>query len=158
MLVVNKDGLQQFFKQKPHDEGWSEIQYIQTNIKSSVGCGTPVFVNFFAPINDLDPEAPIKYDYRSIGEELRLIRFHHKEFCLKQVYKMCFYVQMVYKIEILQMRAKFAIDDHGTIWFNYADEIHVRDVQKPKVKKEEPPHPLIKRSRSVQNLEQNDSL
>jgi len=48
---------------KPQDEGWSEIEYIQTNIKSTIGCGTPIYVNFFAPINISDPKLQINYDY-----------------------------------------------------------------------------------------------
>ena len=46
---------------------------------------------------------------------------------------MCFYIQKIYKIEIIQMKAKFAADDHGTLWFQHADEILVRDLQLPKV-------------------------
>jgi hypothetical protein len=61
---------------KPHDDGWQQVEYIQTNIKSFVGCGTPIYVNFFAPINQLNPKSPINYDYQSIGEDLRLIRFN----------------------------------------------------------------------------------
>lgn len=39
---------------------------------------------------------------------------------------MCYYVQKLYKFEILQMKALFCKDIHGTIWFTYAQNIMVR--------------------------------
>jgi len=50
-------------------------------------------------------------------------------FCLKQIYKMCFYVQKVHYYEILQIRCEFMEDENGTIWFFYADQIFARPMR-----------------------------
>ena len=34
---------------------------------------------------------------------------------------MCYYIQKIHKIEVLKMRCEFVKDDHGTIWFTYAN-------------------------------------
>ena len=49
-------------------------------------------------------------------------------YCLKQCYKMCYYVQKMHNHEILKMRAEFTKDDNGTIWFTYASRIHSREI------------------------------
>lgn len=85
-----------------------------------------MIVEFFAPIDDENPEKPIKYDFRALGDDEDLIRNNEEGYCLKQVYKMCYYVSKLYQFEILRMRCEFAKDFHGTIWFQYASTIVVR--------------------------------
>ena len=50
------------------------------------------------------------------------------KYCLKQCYKMCYYVQKIWNKEILKMRCDFAKDDNGTIWFTYATRIFIKDM------------------------------
>mgnify|MGYP006893261805 CR=1 FL=1 len=47
-------------------------------------------------------------------------------YCLKQVYKMCYYIAHIYEVEILKMRCEFVKDHNGTIWFQYASGIQCR--------------------------------
>lgn len=43
----------------------------------------------------------------------------------------------MHNIEILKMRAEFARDDNGTIWFTYANQIVKRDIPQLKQGTEE---------------------
>lgn len=43
------------FAKRPNGQYWKTIEVIQTATKSKTGCGTPIFVHFFAPLNE---EAP----------------------------------------------------------------------------------------------------
>jgi len=56
------------------------------------------------------------YDYRELGADAELIRAgeDHK-YCLKQCYKMCYYIQKMHNHEILKMKAEFTKDDNGTV-------------------------------------------
>ena len=62
-----------------------------------------------------------------------------KDFCLRQVLKMCFYMQKLYNKEILQMNCDFFQDDNGEIWFMYATDILIRPLMKSRfeIKQEE---------------------
>lgn len=120
---------------------FDKVCSVQTNVRAQLGCGTPIFVNFFAPLNLEKYGEPVVYDFRSFGEDLYLIRDHgegwEQLYCLKQCYKMCFYVQKLYKYEILQMKAQFVKDVHGTIWFTYAQNIRARPARDAEGENEE---------------------
>lgn len=60
----------------------------------------------------------IVYDYKTLGEDEVLIKTDEYQWCVKQCYKMCFYVQKCYGIEILKMRAEFSKDENGSVRFN----------------------------------------
>ena len=47
---------------------------MQTNIKSKIGIGQSIIVQFFARIDPDDFEAPIEYDYNGLGDDKELIR------------------------------------------------------------------------------------
>ena len=49
-----------------------------------------------------------------------------KDYVYKQCLKMCFYLQKVRNIEILQMKTEFIEDDNKNIWFTYCSDIHYR--------------------------------
>lgn len=55
-----------------------------------------------------------------------MIRNDEAGYCLKQCYKMCFYISQLHHFEILRMRAEFIKDIHGTIWFTYAANVWMR--------------------------------
>lgn len=92
-----------------------------------IGCGYPIIVNFYAPINKQSPDDTIHYDFKNFGEDIMLIQNDEEKYCLKQVYKICFYVQKLYHIEVLTMKCEFVKDHNGTIWFQYAQEIKTRN-------------------------------
>ena len=76
------------------------------------------------------------YDFKSFGEDEDLIKKDRENYCLKQVYKMCYYVSHLYQHEILQMKCEFLIDFHGSIWFIHASDIYARFNKKAKEEKE----------------------
>lgn len=54
--------------------------------------GAPIIVNFYAPVDKKNPLKQINYDFRSLGEDEDLIRSDSERYCLKQVYKYCYYI------------------------------------------------------------------
>lgn len=85
-----------------------------------------MIVHFFAPIDKIRPYGEIKYDFRKLGSEENLIKSNERMYCIKQCYKMCYFVSRLYHIEILKMQCEFVKDYNGTIWFNNATNIFVR--------------------------------
>jgi len=61
-----------------------------------------------------------------LGTDEDLIRNDEERYCLKQVYKICYYISKLYNYEILRMKCDFVKDYHGTIWFQYATNIWIR--------------------------------
>lgn len=106
---------------------WKNLECIQTGTTDLQKFNQDKFiiVNFFANIKDKMSEC-IDYDYKSIGEDEDLIKNDEKKYCLKQVYKICFYVSKIYQYEILKMKCEFVKDLHGTIWFYHASHILAR--------------------------------
>ena len=74
-------------------------------------------------------EAVINYDYRGVGDDIDLLGEDEMKYCMKQCYKMGYFVQKLNNKEILRMRCEFLKDDNGTIWFSYADKIVLRTVE-----------------------------
>ena len=124
--VVSDTGLMSVFTKRANDDFWKTISCIQTNVKAQIGCGTPIIVRFYAPLDREDPGKQIEYDFRSLGEDEDLIKNDEQRYCLKQAYKICFYVSKLYQCEILRMKCEFVKDHNRTIWFQYAQDIWVR--------------------------------
>ena len=49
--VVNDTGLMGIFGKRTNDDTWKKLDCIQTNVCSQIGCGTPIIVSFYAPID-----------------------------------------------------------------------------------------------------------
>ena len=94
---------------------------VQTCVKSKRGIGEPIIVKFYAPMNMRDTTAKIEYSYKSLGEDVELIQTDEFKYCLKQCYKMAYFISKLHDIEILRMQCEFLKDDNRTIWFSYAD-------------------------------------
>ena len=125
--VLGENGFMYLFQKKFSEKIWRNMHCIQSNVKSMIGCGYPIHVNFYAPINLSTPEAPIVYNYRDLGDDdLQLILNDEERYCQKQAYKICYYVQKLYHHDILRMKCEFARDDNNTIWFVYAKDIYCR--------------------------------
>jgi len=113
--VVNETGFMNTFMRRENDAFWKQIYCIQTNIKSKTGCGKPYIIAFYAPVDAEDPEAEIVYDYKGVGEDEGLVKHDMRLYCLKQCFKIAYYMQKVHKVELLRMRAEFLQDDNGTV-------------------------------------------
>lgn len=106
------------FLKRANDEYWKSVSCIQTNVKSKIGCGMPIIIKFYAPIDYNDPEAEIVYDYKSLGADNEIVKKDEHLYCLKQCYKMCYYISKIYHFEILKMRCEFSKDENGTVRVN----------------------------------------
>ena len=62
------------FHKRANDDYWKTVSCIQTNIKSKLGCGQPIIIKFYAPLDYEDPEMEIPFDYKSLGEDQDLLR------------------------------------------------------------------------------------
>ena len=93
LRIVSDHGFMNTFQRRAAHEYWHQVIYIQTNVKSKLGCGTPKVVKFYAPLDMDNPDAEIVYDYRALGDDVDLIRAGDDDtYCLKQCYKMCYYI------------------------------------------------------------------
>jgi hypothetical protein len=93
LRIVNDNGFMNTFQKRAAHEYWHQVIYIQTNVKSKLGCGTPVVVKFYAPLDLENLDAEIVYDYKALGSEQDLIRAGEDyTYCLKQCYKMCYFI------------------------------------------------------------------
>ena len=74
------------FLLRNNDPFWKTVDYIQTNVKSQVGLGTPIVIKFYADLAK-DPENPerIKYDLEQFPEDEDIK--DELVYCLKQCYK-----------------------------------------------------------------------
>lgn len=116
LRIVNDTGFMKTFQQRAAHEYWHSVLYIQTNVKSKIGCGTPIVVKFRAPLKSESLDQEIVYDYQALGDDADLvINGREERYCLKQCYKMCYYVQKVHNQEILRMKAEFTRDENGTV-------------------------------------------
>ena len=121
-------------KKGAQDKYFRDIIYVMSTVKSKIGCGTPIVVHFFADV--LSTEADdlrVEYNYKALGDDVELIRKDEHRYCLKQVYKMCYYVQKLYHQEILRMKAIFVKDENESIWFHYATDIWARENETAKM-------------------------
>jgi len=41
-----------FGNKRPNDPFWNKVEVCQTCVKSKFGCGEPIYVQFFAPLNE----------------------------------------------------------------------------------------------------------
>lgn len=94
--VLGDNGFMYLFQKRFSDEMWKSMMCIQTNVKSQIGLGYPIHIDFYAPVDINDPEKQIFYNYRDVGDDLQLIKEDEEKYCLKQVLKMCFYIQKIY--------------------------------------------------------------
>ena len=109
------------------DPKWLDVRSIQTCIKSHKGIGNPIYINFFAPIDISNKDAEINYDLRKFpSDEVLLMKKDQRDYCLKQCFKICFFVSKAHGYEILRMKALFLLDDNGVIWFSDCSRIEVR--------------------------------
>ena len=78
--VVGVRGLWNLFDNRAQSEEWLKVKSIQTNIKTKMGCGHPIIVNFYATADEQDA---IIYDYKALGEDEFLIKSDNEKYCLK---------------------------------------------------------------------------
>lgn len=62
------------FHKRANDDYWKTVACIQTNLKSKLGCGTPIIIKYYAPLDYEDSDAEIVYDYKSLGGDEDLIK------------------------------------------------------------------------------------
>jgi hypothetical protein len=131
MKVVKELEFTYEFRRRANDQEWLTFNCIQTCVKAKT-IGTPIYVHFLAPINEVTPGKEIEYGLhaRNMPDDMELLRSGTPEddemYAQKQCYKIAHYVQKVYHQEILQMKAEFLKDDNGNIWFYYVTGLQTR--------------------------------
>ena len=73
-----------------------------------------------------EPKKDIVFDYKNLGDDLDLILNNEYQYCMKQCYKMAYYVEKLHNFEILSMNTEFLKDENKTIWFSHASNIRYR--------------------------------
>mgnify|MGYP006114481411 CR=1 FL=1 len=69
----------------------------------------------------------VVFDFKQFGkDDAELMEKSPIIFCLKQCYKIGFFLQKVHGIELSRMDIEFTVDDYGEIFFQYADNIYCR--------------------------------
>lgn len=69
---------------RPNDEYWKKVEFIQTCIKSRLGIGTPIVIDFYAKINKRAPSREIQYDFSKFAKDHWLMLNDPKQYCQKQ--------------------------------------------------------------------------
>lgn len=62
--ILRENEFSKEFQRRPNEEYWQRVEVIQTCIKAKTGCGEPINLKFYAPIDEQDPIAEI--DYKSM--------------------------------------------------------------------------------------------
>ena len=93
LRIVNDHGFMNIFLKRAAHEYWHSVLYIQTNVKSKIGCGTPIVIKYYAPLNMENIDSEINYDFKSYGSDSDLVKSGDDQaYCTKQVLKMCYYI------------------------------------------------------------------
>ena len=108
-----------------NDDYWTRVELIHTTVKSKIGIGEPITINFFAPINEAKPNDEIEYDYKTQFPHDYYMIYNNREeaYCYKECLKYCDYISKVKGYEILRMKVEFIKDENGFIWLFYARNI-----------------------------------
>jgi len=101
---------------------------VQTSIKSKTGCGKPVFIHFFAPLDEGRPNDEIDYSrFKKYPSDFDLIANGQLyDYAYKQCLVMSHYISHARGLEILQMKVEFYQDENDFIWFTYARDVYIR--------------------------------
>ena len=103
---------------RTNDEYWKTINFIQTWIKSKIGIGNHIVIDFYARINQKKHSRHIQYNFRRFKADEYLLSHNQQDYWLKQVVKMCFYISKLYGYEVIRLKAIFLQDDEGIIWLH----------------------------------------
>ena len=133
-------------------------------------------------LHEVNIKTSLDYNYKEIGKEyeniideeakkmmitlsrsqiyqqvdLLLMEVRPRDFCLKQVLKLCYYIQKIYSHEILSMKCDFYRDANNKIWLFHASDILSRNrIRSNAERLEEEVLEKEKQERLVQLEEQN---
>ena len=59
--ILRENEFSKEFQRRPNEEYWQRVEVIQTCIKAKTGCGDPISMKFYAPLDESDPKAEIDY-------------------------------------------------------------------------------------------------
>lgn len=85
--MVHDEGLPKLFEKRSAKDTMTRlIEYIQTCVKDDKGIGKPIFIDFYAPLNEQSPSSCIQYDsqMKAMSENLMLLELEkYEEYCYK---------------------------------------------------------------------------
>ena len=82
LKLLTKLNLFKIFLQRNNDPFWKTVDYVQTNIKSQVGIGTPIVIKFYADLENKNDDNRLIYDHERFGEDHEIE--NELIYCLKQ--------------------------------------------------------------------------
>ncbi|CAI2362192.1 unnamed protein product [Moneuplotes crassus] len=123
---VSENEFLRVMTRRPNDDYWKKIEFIQTCVKAKKGIGENIKIDFYSRISKEYPMNHIVYNFRKFKADQWLMKHNPKEYCRKQVIKMCYYISKLYNYEILRMQCTFLADDDGLIWFSKVENCFVR--------------------------------
>ena len=82
-----------FEKRSTKDAFWKSVDFVQCCIQGH-GCGKPIKLTFYAPINPMKADEKIDYSlFKQMPDFLDLLMDGKpQDYCRKQCLKMCFYL------------------------------------------------------------------
>ena len=93
-VVFYREFVKMFEDHRPNDNFWKEISMIQCAGKSKTGSGTPIFVEFKAPIDLNKPDAVIDYGVDKFPSDYSLLLAgDDQQYALKQCHVMAHWLQ-----------------------------------------------------------------
>ncbi|CAG9333277.1 unnamed protein product [Blepharisma stoltei] len=114
---------------------WKKLVYIQTIIRCKGGLGDVIIIEYFTT-DKFDPAFEAYIDY--VENEEQLMNDNPIAYCEIICRRIAAILYFHSSLEILKMRAEFMKDDLGKIWFSYATDILVREIQLPKTRNKPP--------------------
>ncbi|CAI2385695.1 unnamed protein product [Moneuplotes crassus] len=129
--IVGDVELAEKFSQSSNINYWKTVRSINTLVKSKIGIGTPIFINYIIPYEKLGSE--INYDFREFDDEIDYKKHPNyglplDKYCLKQCLKICYYLQKIFLYEIIKMDCAFAMGENEVCLY-YVSDIHIREMK-----------------------------
>ena len=67
--VLKEDEFIYAFQKRLNDEYWNKVLLVQTCVKSKLGVGKPIFVHYYAPLNQDNPAEKIDYSLKNYWDK-----------------------------------------------------------------------------------------
>ncbi|OMJ92500.1 hypothetical protein SteCoe_4740 [Stentor coeruleus] len=129
LRVLSEKEFFDFMYERAGSNLWKNIVYIQTVIKCKTGIGDVISINYSTakPMNLDDLKSALVYD-----ADEKIMSNDNISYCQLICKRIDALMHFYSRLEILHMKAEFCQDDLGKIWFMYATDICVRQVNMPK--------------------------
>ena len=117
---------------------FNDIKSISLTPVAKRGLGKHFTFDFIAPCfepvkyGDNSRQVPsfygeVKFDYNQFGKnDKTLLRKAPLHYCLKQCHKLGYFLQKMYKIDLMRVKVDFYMDEFSKIWLMQTDKLFIR--------------------------------